>query len=320
MIFCDRADIYVKSGRGGNGSSSFRREKNVPFGGPDGGHGGQGGDVFLRVNKNLMTLIDCKYQSHYNAPKGAHGQGRCKAGAAGDHVFIDVPPGTEVFCQDHLLWDLTEPGQEVLVCKGGRGGAGNIAFKSSTNRAPTQCTPGQLGEEKKLCLRLKLLARIGFIGFPNAGKSTLLRALTNATPETAPYPFTTRTPQLGVFMRPDFQEVIMADLPGLIEGAHLGRGLGHQFLGHGERCAILFHLIDASSENPLADYQAVRHELETYNPLFKDKKEYILLTKSDLISETEQQEKLALFEGKAILISALTEHNLEAIRLILCQV
>lgn len=318
MIFCDRADIMVRSGNGGRGIVSFRREKNVPFGGPDGGHGGQGGSIFFKVDKNLMTLIDCRYQSQYVARNGHHGEGRSKTGAGGEDVFIHVPAGTEIFENDVLLWDLVQPGQEVLVCKGGRGGAGNIAYKTSTNRAPRQSKPGEPGQEKRLSMRLKLLARVGLIGFPNAGKSTLLRALTNATPETAPYPFTTRTPQLGMFMRPDLEEILMADLPGLIEGAHLGRGLGHQFLGHGERCDTLFHLIDATSENPIADYQAVRHELEAYNPLFKDKKETIILTKKDLLTEQEQKDCLDLFQGKAILISALMNQDLDPIQDILC--
>jgi GTP-binding protein len=265
MKFLDQAKIYLRSGDGGAGSVSFRREKFIEFGGPDGGDGGKGGDVWAEAVDGLNTLIDYRYQQHFKAPKGGHGMGRSRAGAKGQDVVLRVPLGTQIFEDDNetLIADLLSPGDRVRLAKGGNGGFGNEHFKSSTNRAPRHANPGQPGEERWVWLRLKLIADAGIIGLPNAGKSTFLASVSAARPKIADYPFTTLTPQLGV-VSVDGKSFVLADIPGLIEGASEGAGLGHRFLGHVERCAVLLHLVDVTAPDPVAAYRALRKEHKTY--------------------------------------------------------
>ncbi|HVY18629.1 MAG TPA: GTPase ObgE [Bauldia sp.] len=286
MKFLDEAKIYVRSGDGGNGSVSFRREKFIEYGGPNGGDGGKGGDVYVEAVENLNTLIDYRYQQHFKAKAGQHGMGKDKAGAGGDDLVIKVPVGTEILEEDNetVIADLDEAGKRVLLARGGNGGFGNAHFKSSTNRAPRRANPGLPGEERWLWLRLKLIADAGIVGLPNAGKSTFLAAVSSAKPKIADYPFTTLTPNLGV-ARVDGREIVIADIPGLIEGAHEGAGLGDRFLGHVERTGVLLHLVDATAENPVADYRTVRDELAAYGHGLDEKPEIVALTKSDAIDE-----------------------------------
>ena len=286
MKFLDQAKVYVRSGNGGNGCVSFRREKYVEFGGPDGGDGGRGGDVWAECVANLNTLIDFRYQQHYKAGKGTHGMGQNRAGAKGDDKVLLVPPGTQIFDEDNetLIADLTEPGQRVLLAKGGNGGFGNAHFKSSTNQAPRNANPGEPGSELTLWLRLKLIADVGIIGLPNAGKSTLLASVSAAHPKIADYPFTTLHPNLGVVRAGD-TDFVLADIPGLIEGAHEGAGLGDRFLGHVERCAVILHLIDATGEDPLGAYRTVRAELAAYGEDLEEKPEIVALSKCDALDE-----------------------------------
>lgn len=313
MQFCDYAKIFVESGKGGNGCVSFRREKNIPFGGPDGGHGGVGGSVFLRTCRDLSTLIDFRFRPHYKGKSGAGGQGRNRAGLGGDDLYLDVPLGTEVWVEGELVEDLILPDQSVMVAKGGLGGRGNSSFASSTNRAPREFTPGELGVALTLELRLKLLADVGFIGLPNAGKSTLLGSITSACPKIGPYPFTTLTPQLGTMISPTYDEWVLADLPGLIEGAHEGKGLGHRFLGHGERCRMMLHVIDGTCENLDQCYSMVRNELDQYSPDFLDKKECIVITKRDLMTPQQQELALETFGPDTLMVSAISKENLPAL-------
>ena len=265
MKFLDQTKVYCASGAGGAGCASFRREKFIEFGGPDGGDGGRGGDVWVEAVANLNTLIDFRYQQHFTAKRGHQGMGKHRNGAAADPVTLKVPVGTEVLDQDAetVLYDLTEPGQRVRLLKGGDGGFGNLHYKSSTNRAPRKSTPGWPGEERTIWLRLKLIADAGLVGLPNAGKSTLLAASSRARPKIADYPFTTLTPQLGV-VAVDDREFVLADIPGLIEGAHEGAGLGDRFLAHVERCRVLLHLVDGTAEDVAASYRTVRAELVEY--------------------------------------------------------
>ena len=286
MKFLDEAKVYIASGAGGNGCVSFRREKFIEFGGPNGGDGGRGGDVVVEAVTGLNTLIDYRYQQHFKAQRGGNGMGKDRAGANGKDVVLKVPVGTQVYEEDGetLLADLTEVGQRVTIAKGGNGGFGNAHFKSSTNRAPRHANPGQPGEEHTIRLRLKLIADAGLIGLPNAGKSTFLAAVSAAKPKIADYPFTTLHPQLGV-VEVNGREFVLADLPGLIEGAHEGTGLGDRFLGHTERCRVLLHLIDGTSDDAGEAYKIVRAELEAYGHGLIDKPEIVALSKSDALTK-----------------------------------
>jgi GTP-binding protein len=285
MKFLDEAKVYIASGAGGNGCVSFRREKFIEFGGPNGGDGGKGGDVVVEAVDGLNTLIDYRYQQHFKAKAGGNGMGKDRHGANGKDAVLKVPVGTQVYDEDGetLLADLTTVGQRVTISKGGNGGFGNAHFKSSTNRAPRHANPGQPGEEMTIRLRLKLIADAGLIGLPNAGKSTFLAAVSAAKPKIADYPFTTLHPQLGV-VRVDEREFVLADLPGLIEGAHEGTGLGDRFLGHTERCNVLLHLVDGTAEDPGEAYRVVRGELESYGHGLTDKPEIVALSKADALT------------------------------------
>jgi GTPase len=285
MKFLDEAKVYIASGAGGDGCVSFRREKFIEFGGPNGGDGGRGGDVVIEAVNGLNTLIDYRYQQHFKAQRGGNGMGKDCAGANGRDVVLKVPIGTQVYEEDGetRIADLTEVGQRVTISKGGNGGFGNAHFKSSTNRAPRHANPGQPGEERTIRLRLKLIADAGIIGLPNAGKSTFLATVSAAKPKIADYPFTTLHPQLGV-VRVDEHEFVLADLPGLIEGAHEGIGLGDRFLGHTERCRVLLHLIDGTSEDAGVAYKTVRAELEAYGHGLSEKPEIVALTKVDALT------------------------------------
>jgi GTP-binding protein len=292
MKFLDQAKVYVRSGDGGAGAVSFRREKFIEFGGPDGGDGGRGGDVWVECVEGLNTLIDYRYQQHFKAKTGGHGMGRNRHGAKGADIVLKVPKGTEIIEDDGetLVADLTEVGQRVLLAKGGNGGFGNAYFKSSTNQAPRRANPGLPGEEKWIWLRLKLIADAGLVGLPNAGKSTFLARTTAAKPKIADYPFTTLHPGLGV-VRVDNREFVLADIPGLIEGAHEGVGLGDRFLGHVERCGVLLHLVDATSEDVVRDWRIVRGELDAYGAGLEDKPEIVALSKVELVPEDELKKK-----------------------------
>ena len=286
MKFLDQVKIYIKAGNGGDGSPSFRREKFIEFGGPDGGDGGKGGSIILRAERNLNTLIDFRYQQHHKAQRGENGAGQNRSGKSGENLILKVPLGTQVFEEDNktLLFDFTKIGEEYIAASGGKGGLGNTRFKSSTNRAPKKFTKGIVGEEFTIWLQLKTIADIGIIGLPNAGKSSLLAAMTNATPKIANYQFTTLNPNLGVVSY-DNKEITIADIPGLIEGAHEGTGLGTQFLKHIERCKSLLHLIDITNENLDKSYTQVKNELKNYSSKLLKKKELIVLNKIDLIEE-----------------------------------
>jgi GTP-binding protein len=294
MQFLDQVKIYLKSGDGGAGTASFRREKFIEFGGPNGGDGGRGGDIVLESVANLNTLIDYRYQQHFKAQNGRPGAGQNKTGADGHSIVLKVPVGTQVIDEDHetLLLDMVQPAQRVVFLRGGDGGFGNAHYKTSTNRAPRRKDDGWPGSERWVWLRLKLIADVGLIGLPNAGKSTFLSAVSRATPKIADYPFTTLKPQLGVAHVGD-REFVIADLPGLIEGASDGAGLGHRFLGHAERCAILLHLIDGTAEDVAASYRTIRHELASYGGGLTDKPEVIGLNKIDALDEAERAAKLA---------------------------
>src|SRR5690348_14742183 len=287
MHFLDQAKIFIRSGAGGAGAVSFRREKFVEFGGPDGGDGGKGGDVVFEAVAGLNTLIDFRYTQHFRAPRGKGGAGSNRTGAGGGDLVVKVPVGTQVLADDEdrsLLADLTEPGQRVVLLKGGMGGRGNASYKTSTNRAPRQHQTGEAGEEMWVWLRLKLLADVGLVGLPNAGKSTFLNSVTNATAKVGDYPFTTLRPQLGV-VRHKGREFVLADIPGLIEGAAEGAGIGDRFLGHVERTRLLLHLIDGAAEDPVDAWRIVRGELEGYGAGLDDKAEIIALTKADLVDD-----------------------------------
>lgn len=284
MKFLDLAKVYIRSGGGGAGCVSFRREKFVEFGGPDGGDGGKGGSVFAEAVEGLNTLIDFRYQQHFFAQSGQHGMGSQRTGKDGEDIVLKVPVGTEIIDEDEetVLADLTVPGERILLAKGGNGGWGNLHFKTSTNRAPQRANPGQEGVERTLWLRLKLIADAGLLGLPNAGKSTFLAAVSNARPKIADYPFTTLVPNLGV-VGIDGREFVMADIPGLIEGASEGRGLGDQFLGHVERCAVLLHLVDGTSSTITKDYRTIIGELEAYSEELFSKPRITVLNKIDAL-------------------------------------
>jgi len=299
MKFLDQAKIYIKAGNGGSGSASFRREKFVEYGGPDGGDGGDGGSIIVQSDRNLNTLIDFRYAQHFKAQHGKPGSKKNKTGANGEDLILKVPLGTQVYEEDNntLIYDFTKNKEKYLVASGGKGGLGNVRFKSSTNRAPRKKTNGKLGEEFWIWLQLKVIADIGIIGKPNAGKSSLLAALTRAKPKIANYPFTTINPNLGVSYYGG-KEITLADIPGLVEGAHKGVGLGDKFLRHIERCKILLHLIDLSEDDLLNSYKKIKSELSNYDKDLIKKKEIIFFNKSDLLDENEINEKLKEFKKK----------------------
>src|SRR5918992_218252 len=323
MKFLDEAKVYIQSGAGGNGCVSFRREKFIEFGGPNGGDGGRGGDVIAECVDGLNTLIDYRYQQHFKAQPGGGGMGKDRHGANGKDVILKVPVGTQIYEEDGetFLADLTKLGQRVVLAKGGNGGFGNAHFKSSINQAPRHANPGQPGEERTIRLRLKLIADAGLIGLPNAGKSTFLAAVSAAKPKIADYPFTTLHPQLGV-VRADNREFVIADLPGLIEGAHEGTGLGDKFLGHTERCRVLLHLVDGTGEDAGEAYKAVRHELQAYGHGLAEKQEIIALSKADALTPEVLKKQLARLRRAAkriplVLSSASGEGVPEVLRALL---
>lgn len=307
MKFLDQAKIYVRSGDGGNGTIAFRREKHMEFGGPDGGNGGKGGDIVFVAAENLNTLIDFRYSQHFRAPKGGNGAGSDRTGAGAPDVVIQVPIGTQLLAEDKetLLADLDTPGKRVVLCQGGDGGHGNAHFKTSTNRAPRKSTPGYPGAERWLWLRLKLIADVGLVGLPNAGKSTFLSVVSAARPKIADYPFTTLHPQLGVVRLSHSEELIIADIPGLIEGAHEGAGLGDRFLGHVERCAILLHLVDGAAAAPVKAWRTVREELRSYGGGLADKPELLVLNKIDAMTPRQisaRRAALAKASGQPVML------------------
>jgi len=299
MKFLDQAKIYVTAGKGGSGSASFRREKYVEFGGPDGGDGGEGGSVFLIADENLNTLVDFRFQQHFKAERGQNGMGNKKSGKSGKDLVLKVPVGTQIFEEDNntLIEDLKKRGQKIIIAKGGKKGLGNVRFKTSTNRAPRKKTDGADGEKFWIWLQLKVIADIGIVGMPNAGKSSLLSVLTKAKPKIANYPFTTINPNLGVATYNN-KEITLADIPGLIEGAHEGVGLGDKFLRHIERCKSLIHLIDITENNILENYLKIRKELSKYSNDLLKKKEIIIFNKIDVISNYETEEKINNFKKK----------------------
>src|SRR5580704_6357960 len=300
MKFLDQAKVYVRSGDGGNGCVAFRREKFIEFGGPSGGDGARGGDVIVTAVDGLNTLIDYRYQQHFKAQRGGNGMGKDRAGANGADLVLKVPAGTQIYDEDGetLLADLMRVGDRAVLARGGNGGFGNAHFKSSTNRAPRHANPGLPGEERWLWLRLKLIADAGLVGLPNAGKSTFLAAVTAAKPKIADYPFTTLTPQLGV-VRIDAREFVLADIPGLIEGAHAGVGLGDRFLGHVERCRVLLHLVDGLSEHAGKAYATVRGEIEAYGHGLAAKPEIVALTKADALAPEQLKQQAARLKRAA---------------------
>ena len=318
MKFLDQAKIHIKSGDGGSGCMSFRREAFIEFGGPDGGDGGRGGDVVAVCVDGLNTLIDYRYQQHFKAKTGRSGGGQQKTGRSGETVHIHLPVGTQILEDDQetLIADLVEVGQEVVLARGGDGGFGNARYKSSTNRTPRKVMPGWPGVEKSLWLRLKLIADAGLVGLPNAGKSTLLSTLSKARPKIAAYPFTTLHPGLGVVGFSD-REFVLADIPGLIEGAHDGAGLGHRFLGHVERCGVLLHLVDGTADDPIRSYHTVRGELEAYGADLGKKLEIIAITKADAMDADTVKIVTDLLadvtNAPVYAISALTRHGLDAL-------
>jgi len=323
MKFLDQAKIYIRSGDGGAGAVSFRREKFIEFGGPDGGDGGRGGDVIAECVDGLNTLIDYRYQQHFKAKTGGHGMGRDRSGAGGADVILKVPVGTQIFDEDNdtPLADLTAIGQRAVLAKGGNGGFGNAHFKSSTNRAPRHANPGLVGEERTIWLRLKLIADAGLVGLPNAGKSTFLAAVSAAKPKIADYPFTTLHPQLGV-VSVDTREFVLADIPGLIEGAHEGAGLGDRFLGHIERCRVLLHLVDGTSPHAGQAYKTVRAELDAYAHGLADKPEIVALNKADALTPDQLKEQIGRLKRAAkkapLVLSAATRQGVpEALRALL---
>lgn len=318
MKFLDQAKVYIRSGDGGAGAVSFRREKYIAFGGPDGGDGGRGGDVWAEAQANLNTLIDFRYQQHFKAKTGVHGMGRNRHGAKGADVVLKVPVGTQIFEEDNetLICDLVEEGQRELIARGGNGGFGNARFKSSTNQAPRNANPGQEGDERTIWLRLKLIADVGIAGLPNAGKSTFLATVSAARPKIADYPFTTLHPNLGV-ARIDERSLVIADIPGLIEGAHEGVGIGTRFLGHVERTHVLLHLVSGTEEDVAAAYETVQQELGAYGHGLADKPQIVALSKTDVLGEDELAEKLKNLEavsGGAVLpLSSATRTGIDEV-------
>ena len=317
MKFLDQAKIYVKAGDGGAGCVSFRREKFIEFGGPNGGDGGRGGDIVVECVQGLNTLIDFRFQQHFKAKTGEHGMGKDRHGANSPAIVLKVPPGTEILDEDGetKVADLTEPGQRFVLCKGGNGGFGNAYFKTATNQAPRHANPGLPGEERWVWLRLKLIADAGLVGLPNAGKSTFLATVTAAKPKIADYPFTTLHPGLGV-VRVDGREMVLADIPGLIEGAHEGHGLGDRFLGHIERCRVLLHLVEGTSEHAGKAYKTVREELEAYGEGLAEKPEIVALSKVDALTPEVLKEQVARLKRAAkrmpIILSSASGEGVDA--------
>jgi GTP-binding protein len=315
MKFLDQVKVYIRSGNGGGGAVSFRREKYIEYGGPDGGDGGKGGDVWIEAVEGLNTLIDYRYQQHFKAETGGHGMGRNRHGAAGADAVLRVPVGTQVLDEDKetVLHDLDQPGMRIRLLKGGNGGFGNTYFKGPINQAPKHANPGQEGEEQSIWLRLKLIADVGLVGLPNAGKSTFLAAASAAKPKIADYPFTTLAPNLGMVDLSAGERFVLADIPGLIEGASEGAGIGTRFLGHVERTAVLIHLVDGTQEDIGQAWRVVRHELEAYGEELEDKPEILALNKIDALSEEERQAKAAeLSEASGVrvrLVSGFTGEN-----------
>jgi len=319
MKFLDQVKIYIKAGNGGHGSPSFRREKFIEYGGPDGGDGGKGGSIILRSERNLNTLIDYRFQQHHKAERGENGSGQNRTGRGGKDLFLKVPIGTQVFEEDNktLIYDFKKESEKFVVANGGKGGLGNTRFKSSTNRAPKKFTKGANGEEYIIWLQLKTIADIGIVGLPNAGKSSLLAAITNATPKIANYKFTTLNPNLGVASYDD-KEITLADIPGLVEGAHEGVGLGIQFLKHIERCKTLIHLIDITNEDLENTYQQVKNELERYSGKLLKKKVIIVLNKTDLLDQSEVKKIMKIFskdkDSEVITLSTLDKNSISKIK------
>ena len=318
MKFLDLAKVYIRSGSGGAGAVSFRREKFIEYGGPDGGDGGNGGSVIAECVDGLNTLIDFRYQQHFFAKNGGSGMGQQRTGARGDDIILRVPAGTEILDEDQetVLAELDETGQRFVIAKGGNGGFGNLHFKTSTNQAPRRANPGQAGIERTIWLRLKLIADAGLLGLPNAGKSTFLAATSNARPKIADYPFTTLHPNLGV-VGIDNTEFVMADIPGLIEGAHEGRGLGDLFLGHVEKCAVLLHLIDATDGNFLDNYKTIIHEIAAYGGNLSEKPMIVALNKVDALDDEERafykEELEAQSDAEVLLLSAVSGEGVPAV-------
>ena len=316
MKFLDEAKITVKAGDGGNGCCSFRREKFIEFGGPNGGDGGHGGSIILSVSSGLNTLIDYRFTQHFKAKRGENGKGNNKTGASGKDLILKVPIGTQIYAEDKktLLYDLIKEGESIKIANGGKGGLGNTRFKSSTNQAPRKTTNGSIGEEFEIWLELKIIADIGLIGFPNSGKSSLLSLTTRAKPKIADYPFTTTNPNLGV-LKIDDKEIVIADIPGLIKGAHRGVGLGDKFLKHIERCKSLLHLIDINEDNLFNRYKIIREELEKYSPELMSKREIVAFNKVDLLEEEEISVKISEFKKnfkkKFYKISILKKNNIK---------
>ena len=315
MKFIDEAKVFVKSGDGGDGCLSFRREKYIEFGGPDGGNGGKGGDIVVVGTKSLNTLVDYRFKKHFKAKKGRSGSGRNRTGASGEDLTLKLPLGTEILINDEIIADVTSD-DKIILFPGGRGGKGNINFKSSTNRAPRKTTPGEKGYESDIVLRLKILADVGLVGFPNAGKSSLLRKISAAKPKVADYPFTTLEPKLGV-VRANDDEVVVADIPGLLSGAHKGNGLGFQFLKHIERCKSIIHLIDVTNEDIFSEYKTICEELHKYDQSIKKKKKIIALNKCDLITDSQIKKIKKDFENElqnnVYMISAISGYGIEKI-------
>ncbi len=322
MKFLDQAKIYIKAGNGGSGSSSFRREKYVEFGGPDGGDGGNGGSIIVESERNLNTLIDYRYRQHFKAENGKPGSKKNKTGSSGKDLILKVPVGTQIYEEDNnaLIYDLTKNKERFVVATGGEAGLGNTRFKSSTNRAPRKKTEGKKGEEFWIWLQLKVIADVGIIGLPNSGKSSFLSKCTRAKPKIANYPFTTINPNLGV-LNINYKEIILADIPGLIEGSHKGVGLGDKFLRHIERCKTLIHLIDISEEDILGNYLKIRNELSKYDKNILKKKEIIIFNKFDLVEMDLINKKLKIFKNKTKknfeIISLISNHNFEKVKKII---
>ena len=319
MKFLDQVKIYIKAGNGGDGSPSFRREKFIEYGGPDGGDGGKGGSVILLAEQNLNTLIDFRYQQHHKAQRGDNGSGQNKTGKSGNDLILKVPLGTQVFEEDNktLIFDFLKVGEKFVAAAGGKGGLGNTRFKSSTNRAPRKFTKGTTGEEFTIWLQLKTIADIGIIGLPNAGKSSLLAAITNANPKIANYQFTTLNPNLGVASYDD-KEITIADIPGLVEGAHKGTGLGTQFLKHIERCKSLLHMIDITNEDLTKSYKQIKDELKNYSSKLTKKKELIVLNKTDLINNEEvkmiKKDFSKITKSEVVVLSTLEKKSVSKIK------